>query len=152
MEDKTKNLKQAKKIKANKNMTSGAEESNIKKKSKNEGKNKEKYHTTHNNIQKITVTSDTRHQKPLAKEKDLLQQRTKNKSKSKSREKKKEKDSYTSKNNTMKKKKDLTTLNKQNKKKAHPEHQTNQAVPKDDSLDKKNKLYENQREPNFLNK
>ena len=86
MEDKTKNQKIMRKIKVIKKMTPGAGDSNLK------AEDKEKYNSTHNNIQKVTITSDIHTQKPLAEETDLLHQKIKNKSKSKSKEKKKEKE------------------------------------------------------------
>ena len=151
MEDKNYNDKSQKiinKIKYIKNLSPSNKEIFLKKKANDESNDKSEY----NNIKQVSLSPFNLAHKPLSSEKQLFHNRAKIKSKEKENEKQKEKDN--SKNNSVNKTKNLTPLIHKYKKKNFYENRNNYGLVRnaEESLDKKNKLYENQREPSFLKK
>ena len=144
MEDKNYNEKSQKiinKIKYIKNLSPSNKDSLLRKKISEEKNDK-----NNNNINKVSLSpfNHTHIQKPISTEKELFRDRINKKSKEKEKEK----------NISINKSKNLTPLIHKYKKKNFYDNHNNYMFVKnpDESIEKKNKLYENQREPSFLNK
>ena len=153
MEDKNYNDKSQKiinKIKYIKNLSPSNKELFLKRKANDEPNDKNEY----NNIKQVSLSPFNNAHKSLSSEKQLFHNRAKIKSKEKENEKEKEKEKDNSKNNSVNKTKNLTPLIHKYKKKNFYENRNNYGLVRnaEESLDKKNKLYENQREPSFLKK
>ena len=149
MEDKNINEKSQKiinKIKYIKNLSPSNKDNLLRKKISEEKNDKNNNNIDfNNNIKKVSLSpfSYTHIQKPASTEKELFRERIRRKSKEKEIEK-----------NSINKSKNLTPLIHKYKKKNFYDGRNNSGLAKnmDESIEKKNKLYENQREPSFLNK
>ena len=153
MEDKNtneKNRPSINKIKYFKRLSPSHKDIYIRKKKSDESNEKNNYINIDNNNKNISNSIFNHNQKQIPTEKDLFRDRT-NKNESKEKEKNR------SLNNSINRSKNLTPLIHKYRKKNFYSNNNNIGIVDfskntDDSIDKKNKLYENQREPSFLNK
>ena len=147
MEDKNeRNQKIIDKIKSIKNISPSNKEL-FKKKISDEANDKISYNNypfKTQNISKVSFSPFNHNKKSISTEKELFRGKQKNKSKDKEKNR--------TKNNSTNKSKNLTPLIHKYKKKNFYDIYHNNEVVRDESIDKKNKLYENQRKPSFLKK
>ena len=131
------------KIKSIKNLSPSNREIFLKKRISDENNDKISYNNYHNNnnISKMPLSPFNGNKKSTSTEKESFKEKAKNKSK--------EKEKY----GAINKSKNLTPLIHKYKKKNLYDHNNYEAIRNfDETNDKKNKLYENQREPSFLKK